>query len=245
MPDDRYEIRLENVFEGPMDLLVYLIRKNEIDIYNIPIARITEEYLRHLEWIRALNVDHAGDFLLMASTLTHIKSAMLLPRHETGDEAEDPRLAVVRPLAEYLRIRAAAEKLDERPLLNRDIFPRTSEETPATEEAAVEIGIYAFFDAVRRLLTDRGVRPEVDLSADPYTVRGKMTEIEHRLRTTRTLSFAQLFDEDASKPEVIAVFLAVLELAKTARIRILQFVADGSIRIVRRRRQPAPEGEHR
>ena len=124
MQTDDYKVKLENVFEGPMDLLIHLIKKNEVDIYDIPVALITEQYLAYLEWMQRLNIDNVGDFLVMASTLAHIKSRMLLPNHGIEEEEEDPRLELVRPLAEYLRIRSAAEALAKRNLLGEKMFTR-------------------------------------------------------------------------------------------------------------------------
>ena len=125
MLDDRYEVRLENIFEGPMDLLVYLIQKNEVDVYDIPIALITDQYLGYIELMKALNIDVAGDFILMAATLTQIKSRMLLPAAPADDpEAEDPRMEITRPLLEYLRMKSAADALAQRHLLGQDIFLR-------------------------------------------------------------------------------------------------------------------------
>ena len=109
MTSEIYQIKLDNIFEGPMDLLVHLIKKNEVDIYDIPIALLTDQYLEYLEWMKSLNIDFAGDFLLMAATLTQIKSKMLLPIHESEDEEDDPRLAITKPLEEFLRMKSAAE----------------------------------------------------------------------------------------------------------------------------------------
>jgi segregation and condensation protein A len=103
-----YEVKLTDVFEGPMDLLSHLIKKNEVTIYDIPIALITRQYLEYLEWMKAMNIDLAGDFLVMASTLAQIKSRMLLPLHESEEDQEDPRLEIARPLIEYLQIQSAA-----------------------------------------------------------------------------------------------------------------------------------------
>ncbi|MGA8181580.1 MAG: segregation/condensation protein A, partial [Desulfobacterales bacterium] len=122
MQEDIYKVRIENIFEGPMDLLVHLIKKHEMDIYDIPIALITEQYLKYLEWMKSINIDIAGDFILMASTLTKIKSKMLLPVHGEEEDDEDPRLEIVKPLEEYLRIRSAADELASRNFLGEDTF---------------------------------------------------------------------------------------------------------------------------
>jgi segregation and condensation protein A len=122
MIDDIYKVKVENIFEGPMDLLIHLIKKNEVDIYDIPVALITDQYLEYLEWIQAMNLDLAGDFLLMASTLAHIKSRMLLPFHGEENEEEDPRMELTRPLLEYMKMKSAAEELAGRYILGEHIF---------------------------------------------------------------------------------------------------------------------------
>src|SRR5512135_3362122 len=155
-----YEIKLD-IFEGPLDLLLYLIRKNEIDIYNIPIALITEQYLEYLDLMRSLNLDLAGEYLVLAATLIHIKSRMLLPPVEGDDEAEegeDPRAELVQQLLEYQTFKEAALNLEGRPLLERDVFTRGAPlEEPAEaeedEEAMIEVGIYELVQAFRRIIS--------------------------------------------------------------------------------------------
>jgi len=124
MTNESYQVKLDNVFEGPMDLLVHLIKKNEVDIYDIPIALVTNQYLEYLEWMKSLNIDVAGDFLVMAATLTQIKSRMLLPAHEGGEEEDDPRMEIAKPLEEYLQMKSAAEHLTERNRLGETTFIR-------------------------------------------------------------------------------------------------------------------------
>ncbi|MBW1753945.1 MAG: segregation/condensation protein A, partial [Deltaproteobacteria bacterium] len=106
MQEELYQVKLDNIFEGPMDLLVHLIKKHEVDIYDIPIAMITDQYLEYLKWMESMNIDVAGDFIVMAATLTQIKSKMLLPIHENENDQEDPRLEIARPLAEYLQMKS-------------------------------------------------------------------------------------------------------------------------------------------
>ncbi len=127
--DYEYEVKL-GIFEGPLDLLLHLIYKNEVDIFDIPIASITDQYLEYLDLMKALNINVAGDFLLMAATLVHIKSRMLLPGAEGGEEEDDPRLEITRPLLEYMRIKEAAQALDEREILERDVFGRRPSSCP-------------------------------------------------------------------------------------------------------------------
>ena len=124
MQEERYSVKLDDIFEGPMDLLIHLIRKNEVDIYDIPVGLITEQYLAYLEWMKLLDIDNVGDFLFMAATLAQIKSRMLLPVHDGAEDEEDPRMEIVRPLAEYLQIKSAAEELARRNMLGDRIFTR-------------------------------------------------------------------------------------------------------------------------
>jgi len=170
MSDERYEVKVENIFEGPMDLLVYLIRKNEVDIYDIPIALITEQYLAYIEWFKAMNINVAGDFLLMAATLTYIKSRMLLPSRNTGEEDEDdPRLEITRPLMEYLRLKAAAEQLEEREILGKDTFTRQSpgdEIAVDRSEQVLQVSLFELIDAFQRILENIALEHRVDFTEE-------------------------------------------------------------------------------
>ena len=168
-----YAIKLD-IFEGPLDLLLYLIKKNEIDIYNIPVALITEQYLQYLKIIKSLNLDLAGEYLVMASTLIHIKSKLLLPVPEepTEEEAdEDPRAELVRQLLEYQSFKDAAVDLGKRPLLERDVFTRSASITAEMEEAAdsedelMEVSIFELIEAFHRLVSriDKNDLLEIDM----------------------------------------------------------------------------------
>jgi segregation and condensation protein A len=238
MSPDRYEVRVETVFEGPMDLLVFLIKKHELDIHDIPIAAITDQYLAHLEWMRSLNIDVAGDFLLMASTLTQIKSRMLLPLHDAGDgEEEDPRMELVRPLAEYLRMKAAAESLAERPLLDDAVFRRR----PPAEDAAldpaergVEAGLFELVEAFRQLVRHASARAALTFTEERVSIRDRIGEIAAFLAEGRgTAVFSELFPPDAGKDEMIVTFLAILEMARLELIRVVQDAPAGVLRIAR------------
>lgn len=234
MADERYRVRIENIFEGPMDLLVFLIKKHEVDIYDIPIAAITDQYLAHLDWMRSLNIDVAGDFLLMASTLTHIKSRMLLPLHGAEDDDEDPRLEIVRPLAEYLRMKAAAEALAERPLLDDAVFrrrPPADEITLDPAERVVEAGLFELIEAFGRVMRQASLRAPLTFEAERVSIRDRIAEIIDRLETRGEAAFRELFPSDAGKPEMIVTFLAILEMARLELIRVVQTVQTGAIRI--------------
>jgi segregation and condensation protein A len=231
-PED-YKVRLENVFEGPMDLLIHLIRKNEVDIYDIPISLITEQYLSHLEWMQMLNIDNVGDFLLMASTLAHIKSRMLLPSHGIEDDEEDPRLELVRPLAEYLRIRSAAEALAKRDLLGDTIFARKAQPKGLVDEDSetIQVGLFELIDAFQRILQKAGKDHRVEMAADEISVKDRMNDILAMAEERGSLTFDELFDTSVEKRFVIVTFLALLELMKLSLIRAAQSAQSGVIRL--------------
>ncbi|MBA7642962.1 Segregation and condensation protein A [subsurface metagenome] len=145
-----YEVKLE-IFEGPLDLLLHLINKNEVDIFDIPIATITDQYLGYLELMKTLNINVAGDFLVMASTLIHIKSKMLLPGSHEDDEEEDPRTEIMRPLLEYMQFKEMAEAFSEREILDRDVFARTVipyfQDGVTGEEPELDVNLFQLIDA--------------------------------------------------------------------------------------------------
>src|SRR5450759_3266310 len=184
-----YEIKLD-VFEGPLALLLYLIRKNEIDIYNIPIALITEQYLSYLEIMRSLNLDLAGEYLVLASTLIHIKSKLLLPPAEgegEEEEGEDPRAELVQQLLEYQAFKEAALSLGERPLLERDVFTRgaASEEEQSTAEEAddalIEVDIFELVTAFRRIIAGLDRKEDLEIDTEKMSLTDRINEIMERL----------------------------------------------------------------
>ena len=233
MQADDYKVRLESIFEGPMDLLIHLIRKNEVDIYDIPIALITEQYLAYLEWMQMLNIDNVGDFLLMASTLAHIKSRMLLPSHGIEDDEEDPRLELARPLAEYLRIRSAAEALARRDLLGDTVFARRAKPRDLGDEEpdTVQVGLFELIDAFQRILQRAGRDHRVELAADEISVKDRMNDILAVVEERGSLTFDELFDTSVEKRFFIVTFLALLELMKLNLIRVAQSAQSGVIRL--------------
>lgn len=233
-PDDRYRVRLQDVFEGPMDLLVHLIKKAEVDIYDIPIARITSQYLEYLEWMKQMNIDFAGDFVLMASTLTHIKSRLLLPAQEGEEEEEDPRLEITRPLLEYLRIKSAAEQLAERNLLGEKTFTRKSDTgilQGAEEDPVIRIGLFELIDAFQRILDKATPGHRVDLTRDRVSVQDRIIQLTDILETQGCMTFDELFAGAPERADIIVTFLAILEMAKLGLVHIAQHVPTGIIRI--------------
>jgi segregation and condensation protein A len=227
-------VQLE-IFEGPLDLLLHLIKKNEVSITDIPIATITEQYLATLELMQNLSLDVAGEFLVMAATLIHIKSRMLLPAGDNEadeDEGVDPREELVRRLLEYQRYKEAAAELEQRDLLTRDVFVRSA--TP-TEEAGPrgfrDVSIFDLLGALKRVI-DRLPKDAVhEIALDKITVREKMTLLLETLRVQGSVLFESLFAEVKSRVEVVATFLAMLELVKVRAIRVFQEEMAGPIMI--------------
>ena len=229
-----YKVQLTDVFEGPMDLLVHLIKKNKVDIYDIPIAVITEQYLEYLDWMKTLQVDVAGDFILMAATLTQIKSKMLLPVHD-NEEEEDPRQEITGPLAEYLEIKAAAEQLGQRDLLGVDIFTRQSTDAIrpaiADDRGFVPVGIFELMDAFRRILDNIEESQKLTFTTDHITVKARMGQIIDHLEEKGSITFDELFDQPVQKKDVVVTLLALLEIVKLELVRMVQHVQTGIIRL--------------
>jgi segregation and condensation protein A len=230
-----YTVRLE-MFEGPLDLLLHLIHKNEIDITNIPIALITEQYLDYLKLMKILNLDIAGEYLLMASTLLHIKSKTLLPTTftEEEEEGEDPRAELMRKLLEYQKYKEAAAELEKKPMLERDVFipmaVMDNEET--NEEEKIEVNLFELLDAFRQLL--ERVKPAAihEVLLDRVTVEEKVQEILSLLqREKRSIAFQLLFPERPSRRLIVVTFLALLELVKSKFVRIFQTAPFETIRV--------------
>jgi segregation and condensation protein A len=227
-------VQLE-IFEGPLDLLLHLIKKNEVSITDIPIATITEQYLATLEVMQTFNLDVAGEFLVMAATLIHIKSRMLLPMADDEDDEEegtDPRQELVRRLLEYQRFKDAADQLERRELLTRDVFVRSvapAEEIPAP--GFREVSVFELLTALKRVL-DRLPKDVVhEVMLEKITMREKMTLLLDQLRTQGKILFESLFAEVTTRMEVVVTFLAMLELVKVRAIRIFQEEATGPIQI--------------
>jgi len=230
-----YTVRLE-MFEGPLDLLLHLIHKNELDITNVPIALITEQYLEYLKLIKVLNLDFAGEYLLMASTLLYIKSKTLLPpsSEEGEEEGEDPRAELVRRLLEYQKYKEAASELEKRPMLDRDVFLRLTpmESEDAGEEERVEVSLFELVEAFRKILERVKTEAFHEVVLDRLSVEEKVQEILSLLqREKRSMAFHLLFPEQASRRVIIITFLAILELVKMKLVRIFQLAPFETIRI--------------
>lgn len=232
---EQFAVRLDN-FTGPLDLLLHLIRKNEMEITDIPIAAITTQYLAVIDTMQTLNLDVAGEFLLMAATLLHIKSRMLLPQiSEDGteeEEEEDPRAELVRRLLEYQKYKDAAQRLDELPQLNRELYARSAPAPEVVEEGEGEfaaVGLYDLLQALQQLLRERPAPLVHEVSAEQLSVAERISQILTALQGQQSLAFTELFPPQTSRHEVVVTFLAMLELVKLRMVHLLQSQRFGAI----------------
>ena len=232
-----YEVKLE-AFSGPLDLLLHLIRKHEVNIYDIPIALITRQYLEYLQMMKELNLSFAGDFLVMASTLIHIKSRMLLPQ-EPGPEAcdeegEDPRNELVRRLVEYQQFKEVAGRLSEQEKLWRLVFQREPDQIPPVREVlSDDVHVFDLLSALQEVLAQTAVAADLEFTPDTLTVQDRINTVIERLEETPALTFAALFEGETNRLTVIVTFLALLELVRMKLVRMTQVDFGGPIRISR------------
>jgi len=230
-----YKVKLE-VFEGPLDLLLYLIKKNEIDIYDIPIAEITEQYLEYLELMRMLDLDIAGEFLVMAATLIHIKSKMLLPPEEAEllpVEEDDPREELVRRLLEYKKFKEVAGILQDLEGQRKKMFTRDIAFPMEHGEVFFEASLFDLITALTRVLKDVPKEVFQDIVKDEFTVEEKVHDLLHMLVNAPILYLSGLFKKAKNRLEIIATFLAVLELIRLKEIIVVQSQSFGEIEIIR------------
>jgi segregation and condensation protein A len=230
-----YAVKLP-VFEGPLDLLLHLIRQNEVDVTDIPIASIAEQYLAYIEIMQELNLDVAAEYLVMAATLALIKSRMLLPAEEGEDEEDaiDPRAELVMRLLEYQRYKEVADTLSQKRLLGRDVFEAQG---PAPEsvpdgEREIEVGLFELIAAFKQILerSDEVLAHEVE--TEVITVRERMIEVMEQLERVESVEFMDLFGgralggRSASRPMLVATFLALLELARLHALHVYQGLSE-------------------
>jgi segregation and condensation protein A len=251
---DAYKVKLDT-FEGPLDLLLYLIRKNEVNIYEIPIALITEQYLGYIALMQELNLDVAGEFLVMAATLIHLKSRTLLPRPDPGQEDggpdEDPREALVRRLLEHQKYKAAAELLHDRETVRSAQFMRpdasVAEAAGEEYEPELEVDLFSLLAAFRGVLERASRRPHMVLPPDQISIEDRIQQLLARLSETEACGFEDLFlDGDGSRPFMIVTFLALLEMIRLKLIRVFQSGSFSAIRVYKRARPadaPHPIGD--
>ena len=228
-----YEVKLE-IFEGPLDLLLHLIHKNEVDIFDIPIAVITDQYLEYLDIMKALNINLAGDFFLMASTLIHIKSRMLLPESKE-DEEEDPRMEITRPLLEYMRLKEMAEELSGREILDRDVFarqiPPDFQDQVGDEGPQMDVSLFQLVDAFKRIVAQRLPGVQLRIQIEEWSVKEKMEFIMDWLKQKGATFFNEIFSENKTISEFITTFLALLELVHIGLVKVFQPASEMDIQL--------------
>lgn len=239
--EGQYRVELP-VFEGPLDLLLHLIQQHELDILDIPVSFITSKYLGYLDTMRMMAIDVASEYLVMAATLTHIKSKMLLPAVPKGQEEdglpgeeEDPRAELVRRLLEYQKYKAAALNLGERSALGRDVFPRgAAEPVPETAAPFAEVGVFALLDAFDKLLKRTKVRLDHEVVFDRISITDRIVELTDRLSVRRAMPFDELFSHGEGPPnrfDLVITFLALLEMCRMRLTRLYQSDALAPIHI--------------
>jgi segregation and condensation protein A len=217
--------RLE-IFEGPLDLLLHLIKKEEVEISEIPVARITEQYLEYMQFLEELNLDLAGEYLVMAATLTHIKSRLMLPPGEGEEEGEDPiELTELKDqLAEYQRIKMAAVRLNNRELLHRDVFrrePQVADDEERVPPPLRPVSLADLVDALREVLRRLPTEAAHEIMGERVSLADRIPVILDRLRGG-DVEFTALFGDAATRAEVVVTFLALLELVRTRIVRAAQ-----------------------
>jgi len=247
---DAFPVKLEH-FDGPLDLLLHLIKRNEVNIYDIPIALITQQYLDTIHLMQEMNLDVAGDYLVMAATLIHIKSRMLLPRHDpTQDEAEeDPREALVRRLIEHQRFKAAAELLHEREIQRSAQWlrpdDRVAEVVGEAPEPEIEVDLFSLMAAFRQVLERAKQRPRVILPPEQMPIETRIEQLLARLSTTEACGFDELFADVQTRSGMVVTFLALLEMIRLKLVRVFQQVTFGPIRVYKREKPAdAPTFDH-
>lgn len=236
---EAYPVRLQN-FEGPLDLLLHLIKKSEVNIYDIPIALVTKQYLEYLDLMHDLNLDVAGEFLVMAATLIHVKSRMLLPRPDPTQEdpEEDPREALVRRLLEHQKYKAAAELLHERETVRSAQWMRPDGRVAALAgdeyEPELEVDLFSLLTAFRSVIERAKQRPKIDLPAAQMSIESRIEQLLARLSETEACGFEDLFADASSRADLIVTFLALLEMIRLRMVRVFQSGPFSPIRVYKR-----------
>lgn len=227
-----YKVRLE-IFEGPLDLLLHLIRTQEIDIYDIPIARITDQYLEYLRMMRDLSINLAGEFLLMAATLIYIKSRMLLPAEpaQVGEEVEDPRRDLVEQLLEHERFKNAAQLLYERETVELSVWGRGDNEFSEDEQEMVSANVFDLVKAFHVIAERYKDQIVMEVARENVTLESKLQEVRRLLSVRKDFYFSMFFEQKLSKIHLVVTILALLELVKRHEIRLFQKGMFEDIRI--------------
>ncbi|OGX23463.1 MAG: hypothetical protein A3J51_02580 [Omnitrophica WOR_2 bacterium RIFCSPHIGHO2_02_FULL_45_21] len=231
-----YKIKLD-IFEGPLDLLLYLVKKDHLNIYDIPIAAVTEQYLQYIELMRFLDLNIAGEFLVMASTLIHIKSRMLLPPEPIQEgilqEEEDPRAELVRKLLEYEKYKEAAALLRQKEVNRQNVFTRAPIQMQASGEVYFEASLFDLISAFSKALKDIPRELFYEVIKDEFTVEEKIHDLLHLFLNKSAVCLSELFALAKNKLELVVTFLAVLELIRLKEIIIAQKETFGEVQVMR------------
>ncbi len=231
---DMYRVDLA-VFNGPLDLLLYLIRKEEVDIYDIPIARITKQYLRYIELMTTLNLEVAGEFVLMAATLIRIKARLLLPRDESDPEELDPREELIMALVEYKKFKEAGDMLRERALLEERKFvpPSPVGQQVVQVDEIQDVSLFDLITAFKEAIETRREETVHQVNTVEITVEERMVFVMAALQSAEHASFRQLFADMPKRIVAVVTFIALLELARARRISIAQSTPFAELRVYR------------
>ncbi|MBI3651432.1 MAG: segregation/condensation protein A [Acidobacteria bacterium] len=239
----QYKVKLE-VFEGPLDLLLFLIKKEEVSIYDIPIARITEQYLVYLKAMQELDIGVAGEFLVMAATLIQIKSHMLLPRDPTipEEELDDPRKELMYQLLEHQKFKAAANMLYQRATIEAGTFSRADLDADKINPE-ISATVYQLFEVFREVLNRKKAITEIEIAREEQTMAEKIVEIKTLLKQSKEVRARDVFERAHTRRECVVIFLAILELVKELAIRLQQSETFGDIVIVEREEPDSSQSE--
>ena len=244
-----YKVKFE-VFEGPLDLLLYLIKKEEVDIYQVNLTQLATQFIEYIDMMRLLDLEIAGEFLVMASTLMYIKSRELLPVDqqvvaEGEEDGDDPRWELIRQLVEYKKFKDAAAQLQALETRQESVYPRLPVKPEFAREEPThrsEASLFDLLNAVNAILKRVGEREDLrDIFEDKWTVSEKIESIMKEISQCRTLKFSALFASATSRTEVVVTFLAMLELIRLRQIAATQETPFGEIELCRATQQPAPE----
>jgi segregation and condensation protein A len=222
IPPDALEVFLD-AFEGPLDLLLYLIKKQNLDILTLPIAKVTQQYIDYIDLMQVLKLELAAEYLVMAAMLAEIKSRMLLPRPVVDDSEEDPRTELIRRLQEYERFKQAAEQIDEMPRLERDMLEINIHQTEVIQEDKLpQVDMKDLLAALQQVLRRAEIYTSHAVQRESLSLRERMTSVLNALRVDDFVEFSSLFTKEEGRPGVIVTFIAILELLKEQVIEIVQ-----------------------
>lgn len=229
-----YHVRLTQ-FEGPLDLLMHLIRRDKINVQDIPISHITKEYLSYIEIMQELRLEVAGEFFVMAATLMRIKAQMLLPRRPEEEDEEDPREELVRNLLEYRKFKEAANHFAEKESDRRKVFTRPAAKPPEGEQepSLMEVSVFDLVDAFKKVMDDLKKQISYRIEKESHTVEEKIDHIRGKVDTSSEVLFTELFSGETDRLEIIVTFLAILEMVKLGELSARQMTTSGDVWLYR------------